>query len=70
MPKKMTLLERANKIYPFGAYLESCGITDDEEIKSAARYQVDCINDGESVRWEDATPSEKRAMRMFVKKYC
>lgn len=67
----MTLLEHAAKIETFAAYLEGCGIRDDEEIKSAARYMVDCINMGdENGRWCDAPASEKRAMKAFVKKYC
>ena len=67
----MTLKERAFKIPTFATYLESCSIHDDEEIKSAARYMVDCINMGEeNGRWCDAPAAEKRAMKMFVKKYC
>ena len=42
----MTLKERAYKIDTFAAYLEGCGITNDEEIKSAARYQLECISMG------------------------
>lgn len=43
----MTLKERAYKIGTFATYLEGCGITTEEEIKSAARYQLECINMGD-----------------------
>ena len=67
----MKLLEDAYKIDTFASYLESCGIRDEEEIKSAARYMVDCIDMGEeNGRWCDASASEKNAMKRFVKKYC
>lgn len=67
----MTLEERAYKIGTFATYLEGCGIHDEDEIKSAARYMVDCIEMGEeNGRWCDAPASEKRAMKAFVKKYC
>lgn len=71
MAKQKTLKERAYKIDTFGAYLEGCGITNDEEIKSAARYQLECIRMGdENGRWCDAPEKDKRALREFVRKYC
>lgn len=67
----MTLKEKAYKIGTFAVYLEGSGIRDEEEIKSAARYMVDCIDMGEeNGRWCDAPASEKGAMKTFVKKYC
>ena len=68
---EMTIKERAYKIDTFATYLESCGITKDEEIKSAARYQFDCICMGdENGRWCDAPEKDKRLLREFVRKYC
>ena len=67
----MTLKERAYKIDTFAIYLEGCGITNNDEIKSAARYQLECISMGdENGRWCDAHDKDKRSLREFVRKYC
>lgn len=67
----MTLKERAYKIDTFAAYLEGCGITKDEEIKSAAHYQLECISMGdENGRWCDASEKDKKSLREFVRKFC
>ena len=67
----MTLKERAYKIDTFATYLEGCGIVKDEEIKSAARYQLNCIRMGdENGRWCNASDKDKRLLREFVRKYC
>ena len=68
MKNNMTLKERAYKIDTFATYLEGCGIVKDEEIKSAARYQLDCIRMGdENGRWCDASDKDKRLLREFVR---
>lgn len=66
----MTLKECAYKIDTFATYLEGCGIIKDDEIKSAARYQLDSMLAGESGRWSDAPDKDKRLLREFVRKYC
>ena len=66
------LYKAAMKVDMLAVYLANCGIgkgVDDSEIRSAAKYQLYCVESGES-RWSDATAKEIGALKRFVAKYC
>lgn len=66
------LYKDAMKVDILAVYLANCGIgksAEDGEIRSAAKYQLYCVESGES-RWSDATTKEIGALKRFVAKYC
>lgn len=65
------LYARAQRIDRLADYIECAGIArNNQDVSSAARYQLECALSGESGRWEDATRSEINALRRFVERYC
>lgn len=66
-----SLKMKAQKIERLADYLESaCIPNNDLDVAKAAVHQLWCAECGDSGRWEDAKPSEVKALRKFVNTHC